>query len=169
LTRYCRCDEQARSLEFNVSKKDNNKWEDCQMRTSLTIAMVASAMFLTACASQDPEARTMNYIASGDAKMNQAITELATVDNDYIANDMKGATKAFNKAIGYVDDAVVDYAKAATSPDQKSAVDALKNGLDQIKKCVTALEKNDTDKAQEYYSAAQAYFDTAATEFWASE
>jgi hypothetical protein len=169
LTRYCQCDGQARCYEFNVSKNDNNKPEEFQMGTSLKIAMVASAMFLAACASQDPESRAMNYIANGDAKMNQALTELATVDSDYIANDMKGATKAFNKAIGYVDDAVVDYAKAATSPDQKNAVDALKNGLDQIKKCVTALEKNDTEKAQEYYSAAQSYFDSAAAEFWASE
>lgn len=133
------------------------------------LTSVAAAMLLVACASQDPETRAINYIAKGDAKMNQALAELVTVDNDYLANDMKGATKAFNKTINYVDDAIVDYAKAATSQDQKNAVEALKNGLDQIKRCVEALEKNDVQKAQEYFSSAQSFFDSAASEFWASE
>ena len=111
----------------------------------------------------------MNYLSKGDAKMNQALAELVTVDNDYLANDVKGATKAFNKTIDYVDDAIVDYAKAATTPDQKNAVEALKNGLDQIKQCVEALEKNNVDSAQDHYASAQSFFDAAASEFWGSD
>ena len=132
-------------------------------------APLVALMLLAACASQDPETRAMNYLSKGDAKMNQALAELVKVDNDYLANDMKGATKAFNKTIDYVDDAIVDYAKAATNQDQKNAVEALKNGLDQIKQCVEALEKNDVESAQEYYSSAQSFFDTAAAEFWGSQ
>lgn len=133
------------------------------------VVQIAAVMLLAACASQDPETRAMNYISKGDAKMNQALAELVKVDNDYLANDIKGATKAFNKTIDYVDDAIVDYAKAATNQDQKNAVEALKNGLDQIKQCVEALEKNDVESAQEFYNSAQSFFDAAAVEFWGSE
>ena len=132
-------------------------------------AQLVALMLLAACASQDPETRAMNYLSKGDAKMNQALAELVKVDNDYLANDIKGATKAFNKTIDYVDDAIVDYARAATTPDQKDAVEALKSGLDQIKQCVEALEKNNVDSAQDHYASAQSFFDAAASEFWGSD
>ena len=100
--------------------------------------------------------------------MEQAMGELQTADGEYLAFDTKNAIKYFNKALDHVDDAVIYYAKAYTTPDEKAAVSALQDGLNELEKCVKAMEDNDSAKAMEHYQSAQAYFDKAAVELWAA-
>ena len=138
------------------------------MKSQTTLLSLAAVLILVGCASQTPEERAQNYIDKGDAKMEQAVELLYTADDDYFVNDDKGATKAFNKAIGYIDDAIVYYAKAVTGPDQKKAVASLDDGLGQMKSCVEALERDDVEKAQAHYDSAQDYFDSASNYLWAS-
>jgi len=130
--------------------------------------LLMAALFLFACASQTPEERAEKYIGKGDAKMEQAMGELQDADDAYIAFDSKDALKSFNKALDHIDDAIVYYAKAVTTPDQKAAVSSLEDGLNEMEKCVKALQDNDTAKAQEHYLAAQSHFDTAENELWES-
>lgn len=138
------------------------------MKSQTILLSLATILLLVGCASQSPEERASNYIDKGDAKMEKALEALGTADDDYFANNDKAATKAFNKAVGYIDDAIVYYAKAITEPDQKQAVDALDDGLAQIKSCIKALENDDSEKAQEHYDSAQNYFNSAASGLWAS-
>jgi len=137
------------------------------MKTKPYILLFLAAAFLVGCA-QTPEERAANYVSKGDAKMEQAMGELQTADGEYLAFDTKDAIKYFNKALDHVDDAVVYYAKAYTTPDEKAAVSALQDGLNELEKCVKAMEDNDSAKAMEHYQSAQAYFDKAAGELWAA-
>ncbi len=127
-----------------------------------------TGVFLIGCVSQTPEERAAKYVAKGDAKMEQAMGELKTADDEYLAFDTKDAIRYFNKALDHIDDAVVYYAKAYTTPDEKAAVSALEDGLNELEKCVKAMQDNDSAKALEHYTAAQGYFDKAADELWAT-
>jgi len=137
------------------------------MKTKPYILLFLAAAFLVGCA-QTPEERAAKYVSKGDAKMEQAIGELQTADGEYLAFDTKDAIKYFNKALDHIDDAVVYYAKAYTAPDQKAAVSALEDGLNELEKCVKAMQDNDSAKALEHYTAAQGYFDKASEELWAT-
>lgn len=128
--------------------------------------LLLTGLFLFACAAQTPEQRAVKYISKGDAKMEQAMGELRDADNAYIAFDSKNAIKSFNKALDHINDAVVYYAKAYTSPDEKDAVSALEDGLNELEKCVKAIEDNDSAKAADYYQKSQAYFDKAEQLLW---
>lgn len=135
------------------------------MKKSSYIVLLAAGLFLVACASQTPEERAAKYNAKGDAKMEQAMGEFMTADDEYLAHDSKEALKTFNKAIDHMDDAIVYYAKAAATPDQKAAVNALEDAFNEMEKCIKALEDNDMKKAEEHYLAAQAHFDEAEKGF----
>ena len=137
------------------------------MKTKPYVLLFFAAALLVGCA-QTAEERAANYVSKGDAKMEQAMGELQTADGEYLAFDTKDAIKYFNKALDHIDDAVVYYAKAYTTPDQKAAVSALEDGLNELEKCVKAMEDNDSAKALEYYQSAQTYFDKAADELWAA-
>ena len=130
--------------------------------------LLISVLFLTGCASQTPEERAAKYVAKGDAKMEQAMGELRTADEEYLAFDSKDALKAFNKALDHIDDAVVYYAKAYTTPDQKAAVSALEDGLNELEKCVKSMQDNDSAKALEHYQSAQSYIDKAQEVLWST-
>lgn len=138
------------------------------MRNTKYMSLILASLFLFACASQTPEERAEGYLDKGDAKMEKAIGELQDAENEYLDYDSKGAVKAFNKALGYIDDAIVYYAKADTTPDQKAAVASLQSGLDEMEKCVKALEKDDDDTAEKHYTTAQGYFDSAADSLWST-
>ena len=62
------------------------------------------SVLLIGCA-QTPEEREAKYVSKGDAKMEQAMGELMTADDEYLAFDTKDAIKYFNKAQGYFDKA----------------------------------------------------------------
>ena len=130
--------------------------------------LLISVLFLTGCASQTPEERAAKYVAKGDAKMEQAMGELKTADEEYLAFDSKDAIKSFNKALDHIDDAVVYYAKAYTTPDQKAAVSALEDGLNELEKCVKSMQDNDSAKALEHYQSAQSYIDKAQEVLWST-
>jgi len=135
----------------------------------MRMVVVGAAMMLAAgCATQTPEQRYEQNMSKGDAKMEQALNSLADVEADLDKNQVDKAEKAFNKAIGQIDQAIVYYAKAVTTPDQKDAVNDLKNGLAQMKSCVQSLEKDDVAAAQGAYDKAQQFFDAARDELWAS-
>ena len=138
------------------------------MKTSSYILLFVAGLLLIACASQTPEERALNYIAKGDAKMEQAMGELRTADEEYLAFDSKDAIKAFNKALDHIDDAVVYYAKAYTTPDQKAAVSALEDGLNELERCVKSMQDNDSAKALEHYQSAQTYIDKAEQVLWST-
>jgi Tfp pilus assembly protein PilF len=138
------------------------------MKKSPYFLLLVTVLFLTACASQTPEERAAKYVAKGDAKMEQAMGELKTADDEYLAFDAKDALKAFNKALDHIDDAVVYYAKAYTTPDQKAAVSALEDGLNELEKCVKSMQDNDSAKALEHYQSAQSYFDIAQEVLWST-
>lgn len=129
--------------------------------------LLAAGLVLFACA-QTPEEREAKYVEKGDAKMEKAMEELKDADDEYLAFDSKKAIKSFDKALDYIDDAIVYYAKAYTTPDQKEAVSALQDGLNELEKCVKAMQENDSAKALDYYESAQNYFDKAETELWGS-
>ena len=57
-------------------------------------------------------------MSKGDSKMQQAMGELRDADNKYFEFDSKDAIKSFNKALGHIDDAIVNYAKAHSTPAQ---------------------------------------------------
>ena len=82
--------------------------------------------------------------------MEQAMGELRDADNEYIAFDSRNAIKSFNKALDHINDAVVYYAKAYTSPEDKDAVSASDDGLNELEKCVKAIEDNDSAQALDY-------------------
>lgn len=136
------------------------------MRIRSYSLLLIAGIFLVACASQTPEQRAEKYISKGDAKMEQAMGELRDADNEYIAFDSKDAIKYFNKALDHIDDAIVYYAKAYTTPDEKGAVSALDDGLNELEKCVKAIQDNDSAKALDYYQKAQSYFDKAEQVLW---
>ena len=138
------------------------------MKTSSYFLLLVTVFFLTGCASQTPEERAAKYVAKGDAKMEQAMGELKTADEEYLAFDSKDAIKSFNKALDHIDDAVVYYAKAYTTPDQKAAVSALEDGLNELEKCVKSMQDNDSAKALEHYQSAQSYFDIAEQVLWST-
>lgn len=138
------------------------------MKKSSYFLLLVSGLFLFACASQTPEERAAKYVAKGDAKMEQAMGELRTADEEYLAFDSKDAIKSFNKALDHIDDAVVYYAKAYTTPDQKAAVSALEDGLNELEKCVKSMQDNDSAKALEHYQSAQSYFDIAEQFLWST-
>lgn len=138
------------------------------MKRSTYFLMFVAGLFLFACASQTPEERAEKYIPKGDAKMEQAMGELKTADDEYLAFDSKEAIKSFNKALDHIDDAVVYYAKAYTAPEQKAAVSALEDGLNELEKCVKAIQDNDSAKALEHYQSAQSYFDIAEQVLWST-
>ena len=138
------------------------------MKRSSYFLLLVAVLFLTGCASQTPEERAAKYVAKGDAKMEQAMGELKTADDEYLAFDTKDAIKAFNKALDHIDDAVVYYAKAYTTPDQKAAVSALEDGLNELEKCVKSMQDNDSAKALEHYQSAQSYFDIAQEVLWST-
>ena len=138
------------------------------MKRSSYFLLLVTVLFLTGCASQTPEERAAKYVAKGDAKMEQAMGELRTADEEYLAFDSKDALKAFNKALDHIDDAVVYYAKAYTTPDQKAAVSALEDGLNELEKCVKSMQDNDSAKALEHYQSAQSYFDIAEQVLWST-
>jgi len=138
------------------------------MKRSSYFLLLVAVLFLTGCASQTPEERAAKYVAKGDAKMEQAMGELKTADDEYLAFDTKDALKAFNKALDHIDDAVVYYAKAYTTPDQKAAVSALEDGLNELEKCVKSMQDNDSAKALEHYQSAQSYFDIAQEVLWST-
>jgi septum formation inhibitor-activating ATPase MinD len=138
------------------------------MKKSSYFLLFVTGLFLFACASQTPEERAEKYIGKGDAKMEQAMGELQTADYEYLALDSKSALKSFNKALDHIDDAIVYYAKAVTTPDQKAAVSSLEGGLNEMEKCVKALQDNDTATAQKHYLAAQSHFDAAKAELWST-
>ena len=138
------------------------------MKRSSYFLLLVAVLFLTGCASQTPEERAAKYVANGDAKMEQAMGELKTADDEYLAFDTKDALKAFNKALDHIDDAVVNYAKAYTTPDQKAAVSALEDGLNELEKCVKSMQDNDSAKALEHYQSAQSYFDIAQEVLWST-
>ena len=138
------------------------------MKRSSYFLLLVAVLFLTGCASQTPEERAAKYVANGDAKMEQAMGELKTADEEYLAFDSKDALKAFNKALDHIDDAVVYYAKAYTTPDQKAAVSALEDGLNELEKCVKSMQDNDSAKALEHYQSAQSYFDIAQEVLWST-
>jgi exonuclease VII small subunit len=138
------------------------------MKRASYFLLLVTVLFLTACASQTPEERAAKYVAKGDAKMEQAMGELRTADEEYLAFDSKDALKAFNKALDHIDDAVVYYAKAYTTPDQKAAVSALEDGLNELEKCVKSMQDNDSAKAFEHYQSAQSYIDKAQEVLWST-
>ncbi len=138
------------------------------MKRSSYFIMLIAGLFLFACASQTPEERAANYVAKGDAKMEQAMGELRDADEEYLAFDSKDAIKSFNKALDHIDDAVVYYAKAYTTPDQKAAVSALEDGLNELERCVKSMQDNDSAKALEHYQSAQSYFDKAEQVLWST-
>ena len=130
--------------------------------------LLISVFILAGCASQTPEERAAKYISKGDAKMEQAMGELKTADEEYLAFDSKDAIKSFNKALEHMDDAIVYYAKAYTTPDQKVAVSALEDGLNELERCVKSMQDNDSAKALEHYQSAQAYFEIAEQVLWST-
>jgi tetratricopeptide (TPR) repeat protein len=138
------------------------------MKTLSYFLLLITGVVLVGCATQTPEQRAAKYVAKGDAKMEQAMDELITADDEYLALDTKDAIKYFNKALDHIDDAVVYYAKAFTTPEDNQAVSALEDGLNELEKCVKAMEDNDSAKALEHYTAAQGYFDKAAEKLWAT-
>jgi len=138
------------------------------MRLTAGAAAMVAMMLAVGCATQTPEQVYEKNMSKGDGKMDQAVNSLVDVEADLARNQVDKAEKAFNKAIGYVDQAIVYYAKAVTTPDQKNAVNDLKSGLAQMKSCVKSLEKNDAKTAQGDYAKAQQYFDAASAELWAS-
>ena len=137
------------------------------MRSLSYLLLFAAGLVLFACA-QTPEEREAKYVAKGDAKMEQAMGELKDADDEYLAFDTKDALKSFNKALDHIDDAIVYYAKAYTTPDQKEAVSELEDGLNALEKCVKAMQDNDSAKALEYYQTAQQHFDKAEQVLWAT-
>ncbi len=136
------------------------------MKRQSQFLLLVAGLFLFSCASQSPEERAEKYLGKGDAKMEQAMGELKTADDEYLAFDSKSALKSFNKALDHIDDAIVYYAKAFTTPDQKAAVSALEDGLNELEKCVKAMQDNDSAKALEHYQAAQSHFNAAESELW---
>ena len=138
------------------------------MKRSSYFLLLVTVLFLTACANQTPEERAAKYVAKGDAKMEQSMGELKTADEEYLALDSKDALKAFNKALDHIDDAIVYYAKAYTTPDQKAAVSSLEDGLNELEKCVKSMQDNDSAKALEHYQSAQSYFDIAEQVLWST-
>ena len=138
------------------------------MKKTPYFLLLISVLILAGCASQTPEERAAKYISKGDAKMEQAMGELRTADEEYLAFDSKDALKAFNKALDHIDDAVVYYAKAYTTPDQKAAVSALEDGLNELEKCVKSMQDNDSAKALEHYQSAQSYIDKAQEVLWST-
>jgi len=139
-----------------------------KMKRSSYFLLLLAGLFLFACASQTPEERAEKYIGKGDAKMEQAMGELKDADEEYLAFDSKDALKSFNKALDHIDDAIVYYAKAVTTPDQKEAVSYLEAGFNEMEKCVKALQDNDTATARKHYIAAQSSFDAAEAEVWST-
>jgi outer membrane PBP1 activator LpoA protein len=134
----------------------------------MTCLMLVAGLLLIGCATQTPEERSAKYIGKGDAKMEQAMGELKTADDEYLAFDSKSALKSFDKALDHIDDAIIYYVKAVTTPDQKAAVSALEDGLNEMEKCVKALQDNDTAKAEKHYLAAQSHFDDAEVALWSA-
>jgi hypothetical protein len=138
------------------------------MRLKAGSVALAVIFLAVGCATTTPEQAAENNLSKGDSKMEQAMNSLVDVEADLDKNQVGKAQKAFNKAIGYVDQAVVYYAKAVTTPDQKDAVKDLQSGLAQMKSSVESLEKNDVAGAQSSYTKAQQSFDAASSELWAA-
>ena len=94
--------------------------------------------------------------------MNKGYAEIGKVVNDLDDDKEKSATKHFNKALKEFGNAATHFAKAELPAEDQPAIKAMKKGLDALRKCVTALEKDDMDTAQKEYDAAQSYFAEAS-------
>jgi uncharacterized protein YukE len=95
--------------------------------------------------------------------MNKGYAEIGKVVNKLDEDKEKSAMRHFNKAMADFNKAVEYYAKATLPPEDQPAIEALKQGLDALDKCVKALEKNNQSEAQQEYDAAQNYFAEAAS------
>ena len=94
--------------------------------------------------------------------MNNGYAEMGKVFNALADDEDKKAYKRFNKALDDFSKADVHLAKAALPESDQPAIKAMKKGLDALRSCVKALEKNDVDSAQQDYDTAQNYFAQAS-------
>lgn len=95
-------------------------------------------------------------------EMQKGYAELGKVVNDLNEDKEKAAERHFNRALKDFNKGIVYFAKAELPADDQAAVEFIKKGLDALEKTVKELEKNNLDKAQEYYDESQGYFAQAS-------
>jgi hypothetical protein len=95
-------------------------------------------------------------------EMEKGYAEMGKVVNKLDADKDKAAVRHFNKALKDFDNAVVYLGKAEFPADEQPAVDSISKGLAALEKAVKEYEKNDLDKAQQYYDEAQGDFAQAS-------
>jgi len=128
---------------------------------------IAAMTVLAGCA-MTPEEKAADNMDRAAMQMQDAYNSMETVEKDLSKNKEGAAERAFNKAIEHMDNATVYYTKAVTTPAQKTAVQDLQSGLDQLEACVKSLENNDTVSAQAQYDKAEDYLNKASVELWAT-
>ncbi len=145
--------------------KSNNKMANKIAATQPARNSVLVAVVMTIFALTGGYATTASAESDYDKaakEMQKGYAEIGKVVNDLDYDKGKSAEKHFNKAMGDFDKAVEHFVIASLPEEDQAAVGQLKKGLDALKKAVKEIEKNNMDKAQEYYDTAHGYFAQAA-------
>jgi len=93
--------------------------------------------------------------------MQDGYNELDAVADDWYKGADSAAEWHFNKALNDFSQAFAYFSKLQLPANEKQGLKDLQTAFTALQLCVKALDKNETDKAQEYYTQAETSFQEA--------